>query len=61
VYDNFSRVNVRFDGTVWSDRQATIRQVELSVDHAVHVKVFTARDFALDPDALADAGVSTRR
>ena len=61
VYDYFSRANVRFDATVWSDCQAAIRQVEFPVDHAVHVKIFAARDFTFDPDALAYAGVSAWR
>jgi hypothetical protein len=61
VYDNFSRVNVRFDSTVWADGQTAIREVKFPVDHAIHVKVFATCDFTFDPDALAYAGVSTRR
>jgi hypothetical protein len=56
AHNDFAGDDVSFHGAIGAYRQAAIGQVELAFDWAIDKEIFTAGDFTLDANPLADAG-----
>ena len=59
--DHFSRSDIRFDVSVRPNRQASIRQVQLSIHLPVDEKILASSDLAFYFNSLANAGSGVRR